>query len=422
MANKESSSEPLKCSFCGKSQKQVIKLIAGPGVYICDECIELCTEIIEEEKIDTIDNIDEVNLPLPKEINHSLNEFVIGQNEAKKTLAVAVYNHYKRIYKDDNSNDDLEIQKSNVLILGPTGSGKTLLAQTLAKILNVPFAIADATTLTEAGYVGEDVENILLSLINAADFDIKKAEKGIIYIDEIDKITRKSDNPSITRDVSGEGVQQALLKILEGTVAQVPPQGGRKHPQQEYLQIDTTNILFIVGGAFDGLEEIITKRLGENSIGFSASLEGSSKVNQNEVFQNVETKDLIKFGLIPEFIGRLPIVTNVNELEKDSLIKILTEPKNAIIKQFQKMFALDDIELVFTDDSLEALAELALKRNTGARGLRSILEKILLNEMYESPSRKDIDQIIVDKENVLEGIQPKMVLNQSKDSKDSKPA
>ncbi len=422
MANKESSSEPLKCSFCGKSQKQVIKLIAGPGVYICDECIELCTEIIEEEKIDTIDNIDEVNLPLPKEINHSLNEFVIGQNEAKKTLAVAVYNHYKRIYKDDNSNDDLEIQKSNVLILGPTGSGKTLLAQTLAKILNVPFAIADATTLTEAGYVGEDVENILLSLINAADFDIKKAEKGIIYIDEIDKITRKSDNPSITRDVSGEGVQQALLKILEGTVAQVPPQGGRKHPQQEYLQIDTTNILFIVGGAFDGLEEIITKRLGENSIGFSATLEGSSKINQNEVFQNVETKDLIKFGLIPEFIGRLPIVTNVNELEKDSLIKILTEPKNAIIKQFQKMFALDDIELVFTDDSLEALAELALKRNTGARGLRSILEKILLNEMYESPSRKDIDQIIVDKENVLEGIQPKMVLNQSKDSKDSKPA
>ena len=337
-------------------------------------------------------------------------------------MAVAVYNHYKRIYKDDTINDDLEIQKSNVLILGPTGSGKTLLAQTLAKILNVPFAIADATTLTEAGYVGEDVENILLSLINAADFDIKKAEKGIIYIDEIDKITRKSENPSITRDVSGEGVQQALLKILEGTVAQVPPQGGRKHPQQEYLQIDTTNILFIVGGAFDGLEDIITKRLGEKSIGFSSTLEASKKVKKSEIFENVETKDLIKFGLIPEFIGRLPIVTNVNELEKESLVKILTEPKNAITKQFKKMFALDNIELIFTDESLDALADLALARNTGARGLRSILEKILLNEMYESPSRKDIDQIILDKENVLDGIQPKMVLNPNKDSKDSKPA
>ena len=336
MAIKESSTDPLKCSFCGKSQKQVIKLIAGPGVYICDECIELCVEIIEEEKVETLEATSETHLPLPKEINHALNEFVIGQSEAKKTLSVAVYNHYKRIYKDDEKNDDLEIQKSNVLILGPTGSGKTLLAQTLAKILQVPFAIADATTLTEAGYVGEDVENILLTLIQAADFDIKKAEKGIIYIDEIDKITRKSDNPSITRDVSGEGVQQALLKILEGTTAQVPPQGGRKHPQQEYLQIDTTNILFIVGGAFDGLDQIIGKRLGDNSIGFNTNLNNKDKVNESTIFDNVEPKDLRRYGLIPEFIGRLPVVTSVNELDKVALIKILVEPKNAITKQFKK--------------------------------------------------------------------------------------
>ena len=422
MTENTSSKDTLKCSFCGKSQKQVIKLIAGPGVYICDECIELCVEIVEEEKVEQIaESSSKEQIPKPTEIYSFLDEYVIGQDLAKKALSVAVYNHYKRIESPNKETDDTEIQKSNVLLLGPTGSGKTLLAQTLARILNVPFSIADATTLTEAGYVGEDVENILLSLIQSADFDIKRAEKGIIYIDEIDKITRKSDNPSITRDVSGEGVQQALLKILEGSTAQVPPQGGRKHPQQEYLQIDTTNILFIVGGAFDGLEEIIVNRLGESSVGFNAKVKNSS-TNDIDVFGKVEPQDFIKYGLIPEFVGRLPIVTSVDELDEEALIEVLTKPKNALIKQFQKVLKLDNVELSFTAGALASIAQLAMNRKTGARGLRSILEDTLLDVMYEIPSRDDIKKIVINKETVIEKVPPKMVIEQEEDSSSSKPA
>ena len=422
MTDNSSSKETLKCSFCGKSQKQVIKLIAGPGVYICDECIDLCVEIVEEERIEEVSESSDIEkVPKPEEISTFLNQYVIGQELAKKSLSVAVYNHYKRIENTNSDDNETEIQKSNVLLLGPTGSGKTLLAQTLARMLKVPFSIADATTLTEAGYVGEDVENILLSLIQAADFDIQRAEKGIIYIDEIDKITRKSDNPSITRDVSGEGVQQALLKILEGSTAQVPPQGGRKHPQQEYLQIDTTNILFIVGGAFDGLEEIIVNRLGESSVGFNAKVKSSSTENI-DVFSKVEPQDFIKYGLIPEFVGRLPVITSVDELDKEALIEVLTKPKNALVKQFQKVFELDNVELSFTAGALESIAELAMNRKTGARGLRSILEDTLLDVMYESPSREDIQKIVVSKETVIDKLPPKMVITQEEDTDTSKQA